>query len=67
MPRFAGVRTARFKYVKWVWGATELYDLRRDPDETQNLAREPAMAAVRARLARRLERLRGCAGAGCRR
>jgi arylsulfatase A-like enzyme len=67
MPRFAGVRTARFKYVKWVWGATELYDLRRDPDETQNLARDPAMAAVRTRLARRLERLRGCAGAGCRR
>jgi len=66
MPRFAGLRTARYKYVEYVWGPTELYDLWRDPDEMDNLAGSPVLRAVQARLARRLERLRACAGAGCR-
>ena len=67
MPRFTGLRTPRYKYVEHVWGAVELYDLRRDPDELENLARSPALHGVRARLARRLGELRSCAGAGCRR
>jgi N-acetylglucosamine-6-sulfatase len=66
MPRFTGLRTDRFKYVEHVWGAVELYDLRSDPDELDNLARSPAMHGVRERLARALERLRSCAGAACR-
>jgi N-acetylglucosamine-6-sulfatase len=66
LPRYLGLRTPRFKYVEHVRGATELYDLRRDPDETANLARAPGMARLRARLARRLSRLAGCAGASCR-
>ena len=66
MPRFRGLRTDRYKFVKHVRGATELYDLEADPDETANLAREPRVASVRARLARRLARLAGCAGASCR-
>ena len=63
---FTGMRTARYKYVKYVWGAAELYDLWRDPDELDNLARSPALRGVRERLARELEQLRSCAGAGCR-
>jgi N-acetylglucosamine-6-sulfatase len=35
-------------------------------DELENLARSPALRGVRARLARALEQLRSCAGAGCR-
>jgi N-acetylglucosamine-6-sulfatase len=65
LPRFVGLRTARFKYIEHLWGARELYDLRSDPDETRNLARSPALAGVKARLALRLARLRGCAGARC--
>jgi arylsulfatase A-like enzyme len=65
LPRFTGLRTHRYKYVEHVWGARELYDLRRDPYELRNLARSPRMAGVKARLALRLARLRGCAGAGC--
>jgi N-acetylglucosamine-6-sulfatase len=66
MPFFTGLRTERYKYVEYVWGPVELYDLRRDPGELDNLARSPALRGVRERLARRLERLRSCAGAGCR-
>lgn len=66
LPRFTGIRTARYKYVEYVWGARELYDLWRDPDETTNLAGSPATAGVQAELARRLAALRGCVGAGCR-
>ena len=67
MPRFTGLRTDRYKYVEYVWGPVELYDLRRDPDELDNLAGSPALRGVQRGLARRLARLRSCAGAGCRR
>jgi N-acetylglucosamine-6-sulfatase len=63
MPRFTGLRTERYKYVEHLWGARELYDLRSDPHELENLVPSP----VQRRLARRLARLRSCAGAGCRR
>ena len=66
LPRFLGLRTARYKYVEHVPGATELYDLWRDPDETNNLARRPGVAALRTGLSRRLAGLAGCAGRSCR-
>ena len=66
MPLFTGIRTERWKYVEYVWGMAELYDLRDDPDELENLARSRGLRGVRARLARALEQLRTCAGAGCR-
>lgn len=37
--------------------AEELYDLRTDPDQTRNVADEPAMAAVKQELADRLTRI----------
>jgi len=63
---FKGVRTARYKYVEYVNGERELYDLVRDPDELTNQARNPAFASIRSRLAARLRTLRGCRGAACR-
>ena len=65
LPRFTGLRTARFKYVEYL-RAVELYDLARDPHELRNLAGRARVAAVQRRFGRRLARLRGCAGAGCR-
>ena len=66
MPRFIGLRTPRYKWVEYITGARELYDLRRDPDETRNLAHVPSTARLRASLRQRLARLAGCAGAACR-
>jgi arylsulfatase A-like enzyme len=66
LPEFTGLRTARYAYVEYLRGARELYDLRADPWELRNLAGSRSAAGVRRRLARRLARLRGCAGAHCR-
>ncbi len=63
---FAGLRTASFKYVLYANGEEELYDLARDPDELQSVASDPAYAAVKQELARRLATLRACAGEACR-
>jgi N-acetylglucosamine-6-sulfatase len=56
------VRTPRYLYARYRDGGRELYDLRRDRDELHNLALEPAAASVERSLARRLARLRHCAG-----
>ena len=49
------VRTARWKYVRYLGHGEELYDLDSDPGELRNLAREPNSASERARLARELD------------
>jgi N-acetylglucosamine-6-sulfatase len=63
---YDAIRTYRFVYVEYATGDRELYDLRRDPHQLQSLHADPAYAAIRDRLARRLAGLRGCAGRGCR-
>ena len=63
---YYGVRTSRYKYVRWDFGESELYDLRNDPDELVNLAGDPAYAALEAELETRAGELRDCVGAGCR-
>ena len=64
LPSFTGLRTRRYKYVEHLWGAKELYDLRRDPYELhepraatahgrrEGAARAPARPAARAAPAR---------------
>lgn len=49
------VRTARWKYVRYLSYGEELYDLAADPGELRNLAREPNAASERTRLARELD------------
>ena len=60
-----GLRTARYKLVRWASGAVELYDLERDPNELTNVVRDPAYGSVRDRLTRLWWRYRDCAGAAC--
>jgi len=56
-PPFVGVHTSRYLYVEYRNGWRELYDLRRDPWELQNVAFDPAYAKVRASLGTLLDRL----------
>lgn len=61
-----GVRTGRYLYVDHATGDVELYDMRRDPRQFDNLAHEPGYRGLTRTLARELERLRDCGGPGCR-
>jgi N-acetylglucosamine-6-sulfatase len=66
-PAYHALRTARWLYVDYQddTQGLELYDLRADPDNLENLASRPRYARVRARLARRLAALESCAGPAC--
>lgn len=59
IPAFWGLRTARYKYVELETGERELYDLRADPDELDNLASHPSSSGTMARLRELLTELRG--------
>lgn len=68
---YYGVRTNRYKYIHWSFNdangnaETELYDLKKDPDELNNVASDPAMAAIKAELEAEANRLRTCRGTAC--
>ena len=64
---YAAVRTASdLMMAEYASGDVELYDMRDDPYQLDNLARDPAHAAMRSRLHRSIEALRDCAGEACR-
>jgi arylsulfatase A-like enzyme len=65
IPAFAALRTIDHLYVEYATGERELYDLRADPHEMRNLAGSLA-ARLLARPAKRLSRLKHCAGENCR-
>ena len=63
---YTGVRTDRYTYVIWTeTGERELYDLRKDPYQLENVAGDSAFSSVEARLESRLEKLADCAGRAC--
>jgi len=55
---FYGIRVPGWKYVEYVKGDKELYDLNTDPYELQNLANKPEYQAKQTELAQRLQTLR---------
>jgi arylsulfatase A-like enzyme len=63
---YQAVRTSRYKFVRYWDNQVELYDIRRDPYELENLRADPAYDEVRQALAQRLEKLGDCAGKSCR-
>lgn len=65
IPAFRGLRTTRYTYVEYVTGEKELYDLRSDPNELDNIASK-ADKAVLDQLSQRLHGLRSCQAADCR-
>lgn len=64
---YYGVRTNRYKYVHWSFEGNniELYDLKKDPDELNNLATDPTKAGIVADLEKEASRLRTCRGKNC--
>ncbi len=56
-PRYRGVRTDRYAYMRYPNGEQELYDRKADPYELNNVAADPAYADKRKELQTQLEQL----------
>ncbi len=65
IPPYRALRTDRYLYVEYDTGEKQLYDLRRDPNELDNLAATAADAVITP-LSDRLAELARCAGSTCR-
>ena len=65
IPDYHGIRTQRYMYVEYATGERELYDLRRDPYELQNIVNTAAPALVRS-LSLEVAALERCRAAECR-
>ena len=63
-PSFKAARGVRWLYVEHATGDLELYDLQADPHQLRS--RHTEARGIQKDLARRLDRLRSCAGASCR-
>ena len=61
-----GVRTARWKMVRYSNGEAELYDLDADPNELTNVAGDPAYAADLEQLQQAWLAYKDCQGESCR-
>jgi arylsulfatase A-like enzyme len=65
MPEYQGIRTRDYTYVEYETGEKELYDLRADRHQLNNLAKK-ANPKLLEQLAQRLHKLRKCNKASCR-
>jgi N-acetylglucosamine-6-sulfatase len=65
-PTYSAIRTPNWLYAEHVNGERELYNLARDPYELSSLHADLSYARIKANLAMRLARLRGCSGPVCR-
>ncbi len=65
IPDYKGLRTSHCTYVKYKTGEEELYDLRKDPYQIQNLAKVIQPTVIK-EYAKRLIYLSSCRGETCR-
>jgi arylsulfatase A-like enzyme len=64
--RYRGIVTRRWKLIRWTHQrAWELYDLRNDKGELENLSDRPEWQPVQSRLQQRLANLWDCSGPAC--
>jgi N-acetylglucosamine-6-sulfatase len=64
-PRYNAIRTYRYVFARHASGETELYDLRRDPFQLNNVSRDRRYRLIRGELSRRLRTLSACVGPDC--
>ena len=57
---YYGILLGPYKYIEWPDGEKELYDMETDPNELNNIVREPNFFPIRDFLHRELERLETC-------
>jgi arylsulfatase A-like enzyme len=62
---YEGIRLGPYKFIAWPTGEKELYDITRDPNELNNLAKVPNFFPVRNFLDREMRRLEDCSGKDC--
>lgn len=62
---YEGIRLGPYKYIAWPTGEKELYDITKDPNELNNLAKVPDYFPVRNFLDRETKRLAECSGKDC--
>ena len=62
----SGLRTPRYKLIRYANGDAELYDLLLDPNELTSVWNDPAYASIRQQLTDLWEQYKQCRGAGCR-
>ena len=60
-----GIASRYYRYVEWRTGEVELYDMKADSYQLNNVAADERYANIRAQCAEALESLRGCAGSSC--
>jgi arylsulfatase A-like enzyme len=63
---YEGIRLGPYKYIEWPDGEKELYDISKDPNEINNIVRDPNYFPIRAFLHAQLIRLEACVGSTCR-
>ena len=64
LSRYRGLRNDRYVYIRYErTGERELYDLRRDPYQLKNLAKDERFRRVRILMDRRVRKLSACRGA----
>ena len=64
-PYMTSVRTDDWKYTHNANEDGELYDLKNDPYEMENLAAAPAWSTTKGRLLKQAQRLKKCKGKAC--
>jgi arylsulfatase A-like enzyme len=63
---YEGIRLGPYKYIAWPSGEKELYDINKDPNELNNIAKMPNFYPIRNFLHRQLRRFENCSGRECR-
>jgi arylsulfatase A-like enzyme len=65
IPEYQGIRTDTYVYIEYATGEKELYDLKKDPAELNNIASTVSSALLK-KFQERLNEMRGCAAEQCR-